>query len=503
MIRAVIVEDEMLVRLGMKISLESTGKISVVETFESGEEAVRYLTGKAVDVLITDIRLNGISGLELIRQIKPFCINLRIIVLSCYDDFTYAQEAIELGVDKYLLKQELLESQLPSLVEELCARCGQSVNLNYYAESPGEEDPFEKQEQDGIFILSYLAMRGETEIRNAGAQELDLSIVTEMLQKILNMSGIGRCYLRHGEELFIIFQFPKNQTVTQRREKIQNFYDVAKKNVRNYFNRNLYMACSKAFVDMKLVRTYFEDTRTLAEYGFYFDTSVLLLWDRFHTEQQSWPALAVDYADDMFSDSGFDRTRDKLDKFFRECIQCYAPVKEVKVQIVKFLCDYEHCLTKNYGKDIVSRIFEQDPYPNYLNIDTFDSAAQLNLQLDQMIGRIREKIAGKSLLWIRIEEYIRNHYRENLSLERIAAEFNFTPAYFSQAFKKNVGRTLVSYLNDIRINEAKKLLICSDKSAVEIAEEVGIPNFNYFVRLFKKMEGETLTEFRRNHKILK
>ena len=503
MIRAVIVEDEMLVRLGMKISLESTGKISVVETFESGEEALKYLQAKAVDVLITDIRLNGISGLELIRQIKPFCINLRIIVLSCYDDFSYAQEAIELGVDKYLLKQELLEAQLPRLVEKLCVRCGQPVNLNYYAESPGEEDPLEEVSRDGVFIISYLAMRGETEIRNAGARELDLSVVLEMLQKILNMSGIGRCYLRHGEELFIIFQFPKNQTTAQCREKIWNFYNIARQNIRNYFNRNLYMACSKAFEDMKLVRGYFEDTRRLAEYGFYFDAPVLLLWDRFQTERKSWPALTVDYADDMFTDSGFDRTKARLDEFFRECIKCYAPVKEVKVQTVKFLCDYERCLTKNYGKDIVSRIFEEDPYPNYLNIDTFDSAAQLNLQLDQMIGRVREKIAGKSLLWIRIEEYIHNHYRENLSLERIAAEFNFTPAYFSQAFKKNVGRTLVSYLNDIRIHEAKKLLISSDKSAVEIAEEVGIPNFNYFVRLFKKMEGETLTEFRRNHKILK
>ena len=101
MIRVVVVEDEMLVRIGMKMCIsEYDPKLTVEEDFASGEEALEYFRYHTADVLVTDIRLGGMTGLELIRQLKSSHAQMErmvTIILSCYEDFSYAKEAIALG----------------------------------------------------------------------------------------------------------------------------------------------------------------------------------------------------------------------------------------------------------------------------------------------------------------------------------------------------------------------------------------------------------------------
>ena len=114
MIRVVIIEDEMLVRIGLKMCItEYDPQLKVVGDFSSAEDALEYFEKNTADVLVTDIRLNGMSGLELLHKLerrKPY---LSAIILSCYEDFAYAKEAISLGVDSYVLKHE---------IDEMCIR---------------------------------------------------------------------------------------------------------------------------------------------------------------------------------------------------------------------------------------------------------------------------------------------------------------------------------------------------------------------------------------------
>ena len=112
MIRVAIVEDEMLVRLGLRMCLESSPDIYVAGAFASAEEAETGQDKAPVDVLLTDIRLPGNSGLELMRRLRKKYPQMLFVVLSCYDDFTYAQRAMEYGASRYILKHELDEKEL-------------------------------------------------------------------------------------------------------------------------------------------------------------------------------------------------------------------------------------------------------------------------------------------------------------------------------------------------------------------------------------------------------
>ena len=119
MIRVAIVEDEMLVRLGLRMCLESSPDIYVAGAFASAEEAEAGQDKAPVDVLLTDIRLPGSSGLELMRRLRKKYPQMLFVVLSCYDDFTYAQRAMEYGASRYILKHELDEKELPRILLEL------------------------------------------------------------------------------------------------------------------------------------------------------------------------------------------------------------------------------------------------------------------------------------------------------------------------------------------------------------------------------------------------
>jgi len=120
MIDVVLVEDEMLVLLGMKMCIQESGQdMRVVATFSPAEDAMEYFDKHTADVLITDVRLTGISGLELIERVKPKHKHMMIIVLSCYADFSYARTAYELGVDKYVLKHELVENELAAMISDM------------------------------------------------------------------------------------------------------------------------------------------------------------------------------------------------------------------------------------------------------------------------------------------------------------------------------------------------------------------------------------------------
>lgn len=90
------------------------------------------------------------------------------------------------------------------------------------------------------------------------------------------------------------------------------------------------------------------------------------------------------------------------------------------------------------------------------------------------------------------------NYNTNISLAEIGEKFHMNPVYICQLFKKKMGVTLIYYINNLRIEKAKSLLLSTDLTAEQISEQVGIKNINYFFRLFKKSTGQTISQYRKS-----
>lgn len=493
MIEVVIVEDEMLVRLGTKLCLEGyQGAVRVVEAFESAEEALTYFREHTADVLITDIKLAGMSGLDLIREVRPDHLQMRTIVLSCYEEFAYAREAMELGVDKYLLKHELSTDELSKSVMELYHDSRGSRGLNRPSQQPEAEKYSEKGE---AYVLGYLILRGEKDAQNSGPGQMDFNILFEIVQKLMNVGRLGECFLRHEEEIFLVFQMETGTVREEFSEKLRNFFERLSRNVYNYFNKNTYLFLSEYFDKLTQVPEIFEQTKKEAALSFYYDKSWLFWSNQRKARSGECPKLKLD-TDGAFTQEWYVVCCRGIRSFIFDARKNLADVVQVKAETVKYFYTLKECVLNYCGEE--KEFFTAK---DYTSIDAFDSAAMLEEWLLSLIKEAEESLPGIKDQMHGIEEYIKAHYQEELGLERVSAAFHMSMPYFCQYFKKHMGVNFVSYLNGFRIQKAKELLSDPSLSTEQVAEAIGISNPNYFVRLFKKLTGTTVGAYRKSLKL--
>lgn len=494
MINIVIVEDEMLVRLGMKMCLdEYSAEMKVAAAFGSGEDAERYFQQNTADVLITDIRLTGETGLDLIRHLKSQMSHMAVIVLSCYEDFSYARSAMELGVDKYILKHELSEDELPKLVSEIYQK-----KLKKGMISKGRNDNpvfFEDGNGDKRYRIAYINLRGTGERTTISEENTDYDFLVEILQEILNINHMGECFLRHGKEVFCIMRFEPEETSDQINKKVLDFYQNARKNMKNYFNKNLFLSITDIFDSLSQVNHFYKEAKEGCSLSFYYETSRLIELHNSTSREQIMPAPVFE-KEEAFSEQWMEQASVQMERFLKAEKEANRPPEEVKLQVVKFIHDMEDYLSKYYQTELY-KLFSKEESPNYILVNSFDSGQELLLWLSDIRKRVQAYLMDKESMAEKMESYLEEHYVKDLPLKEVAEHFHMSTAYFCQYFKKHTGDTFVHYLNCLRIEKAKPLLLKGEESVEEIATKVGIMNSNYFFRVFKQITGKTVGEFRK------
>lgn len=496
-IKVVIVEDEMLVRLGMGMCLENYGtELKVVASFASAEEAEQYFENNTADVLITDIRLTGMNGLDLIRSVRVKCSNLVIMVVSCYEDFNYAREAMELGVDKYLVKHELSEDQLPKMLIDLYQK--RHSNLSEMVKQPISKTPDEYKAVDfGTLQLGYVVLRGKSEKCNADIENINFEMFVEILQRILDIYSLGECFLRHSVEVFCIFKYNQEEDPEQIKLKLNDFFNNASINIKNYFNKNLYLIVSELFQDQNMINANFETVKEYSQYTFYSEDPQIIEVGLHKNKANTDNVLTLSY-NNIFTEEWFSQTEHNIKQYFFARKLEFTPVEEVKLQVVRYINQMDAYLEKNFFITDLPNLFDKENSPDYININRFDSCEQLQEWLLMFVRTVKANLVNREVTIKKIEQFLEENYRGNLTLTQIADTFHMNSAYFCQYFKKKKGITFVHFLNQLRIDKAKQLLLNSDESVESIAVKVGIPNPNYFLRLFKKVTGMTVGQYRRS-----
>ncbi len=501
MIRVVVVEDEMLVRIGMKMCIsEYDPKLTVEEDFASGEEALEYFRYHTADVLVTDIRLGGMTGLELIRQLKSSHAQMErmvTIILSCYEDFSYAKEAIALGVNSYVLKHEIGEEELPQLILEQYQRKKSKAVPGFL----GYMEEAQQTVREGFgeaFCMAAFVLRREGERYRTKWQEISVEILLEVLQKHLKDEGLGECFTYHGQEVCAMLRFARKEELSGSRERIQRFFGEAVSSVTNYFNRNLYMAVSRPYDDLKETKAVYQETLEWLDQSFYYEKPFCLWVEDIPKSRDSQPELRL-LREEIFREGWYQNMCHETGLFLQRCCSASVPVKEVKFKIIKLLSELELYLEQNCGGLTYGDIFGEANYLDYRQVEEFDSAQQLQEALLEVYRVTVLDVESRSDSFLGIEQYIRENYARQITLADMAQQFHMNPVYFCQYFKKKKGIPYVQYLNQIRIEEAKKLLQLGELSIDQIAEKTGIGNANYFGRLFKKLTGMTAGEYRKRN----
>ncbi len=528
-----IADDEELIRQGIKARLEYLDLMpAALYEAESGEQAIEILEQHKVDIIITDIRMAGMDGLMFIRNAKTMLPKLQFIILSGYAEFEYAEQAIHLGVNAYLLKpvsnenlKKAIEDSLQKIEEEEALRLSiregtrslaekkdymldkavnellrnqlEVDNLRKIGKLAGIEFPLENQWS----IVSVIHINSESyEQKCFDYKDIDL-IKFSIKNVFYEIEGEGRRLivnnLSNMNQLYVIFTntnparlrieaekvFTKLQNLLWKKMRVSLTFGSSSitAQITAESSKEAQEAFLQRMIHGKLNLYFYDDIKILSAEQFPVSELHML-----HQYIERHDAGNIEFLlNDIFSE-------DKIKRYN------VAYIRIVWARIIQILITVSNPLFTNDPKNMEKLVL------NFEIFETFQSVKELINYLYLLIldsisvkGDIDINARNKIKLGIK---YIQDNYNRDISITELAEKFAISPNYFSTIFKKETGQTTVNYIKNLRLEKACEYLVRSDKSIAEISKEVGYEDSQYFFRVFKKSTSLTPLEYRRLHR---
>ena len=502
MYNILIVDDERIERNGIKKLL---GKVSYdisVSECENGRDALEYLEGHKVDVMITDVKMPFVDGIELIRQAAPLYPDMKMIIFSGYSEFEYARFAMKMGVTDYILKPvdpAEFDRTITNVIVSLDERNKQRVN---------EQDAKDYLEQHLLYEYVYGSLDPAEGERLAGLLGREVSGVYRFLMLLeTNEEFFGRMGLEFGEKLrtFISVPFrylnlnPQQSVLFFEKGDTEGLAGIAERileKVQNDYGCKMFAAVSEEGEGKESdIAEQFKFLEELMEERFYeTDRRVYVKYD---SEDEK---VLVKIDDDT------------LMKQMKQDIHM-KDIENLRAHFKKLSEKYrgEKCFSQIYVKFIFSNLLK-DFYSNLPKV----SELELNKEIDRLycakdydtvmeivninIDRLEEAFGINPQTVHReietVKNYIFENYNKEISITELAEKVYMAPSYLSYVFKSETGQNLSKFIKAYRMEKAKEMLTETHNKIVNIANAVGYENVSYFCQSFREYYGVSPQKFR-------
>jgi len=535
-IKVFLVEDEMVIRRGIKNSIdwEKEGYIFCGEASD-GELAYPMIIKEKPDILITDIRMPFMDGLELCKLVKKELPNIKILILSGYDEFDYAKEAIRLGVTEYLLKPissgKLLEA-LNGVSESIRREKEDKDLVRKYMEEMRENTEHEKQKFFEQMIAGNLSMADALET----GKKYEMNLSAGMYNLLLFRFTLGEENRKSGEllgeaeyaieklteRLEYVFEFQRGvegwafllmaDNEEQMSERVKELSKDLEEIMKNYSTIAYFGGIGQPVARLRELEESFREAERALAARFTMELNRIISVEDIRMAQN------VDTLDDIeiTSFGEIEKTRTMLEKFLNngaedeidEFVDVYInelPEENLKSVLMRqYIIMDAYIVMMSFCEKIEGIEGEMQAQAEELKnsmktIQTLEEIKNyIRMLLKKIIG-VRDTISGRrysDIIEIAKDQIRKTYMSDEISLNTIAAEVGMSPSYFSSIFSKEMGKTFVEYLTEIRMDRAKELLMCSSMKTSEIGYEVGYKDPHYFSYIFKKTQNCTPKEFR-------
>lgn len=535
-IKVFLVEDEMVIRRGIKNSIdwEKEGYIFCGEASD-GELAYPMIIKEKPDILITDIRMPFMDGLELCKLVKKELPNIKILILSGYDEFDYAKEAIRLGVTEYLLKPissgKLLEA-LNGVSESIRREKEDKDLVRKYMEEMRENTEHEKQKFFEQMIAGNLSMADALET----GKKYEMNLSAGMYNLLLFRFTLGKENRKSGEllgeaeyaieklteRLEYVFEFQRGvegwafllmaDNEEQMSERVKELSKDLEEIMKNYSTIAYFGGIGQPVARLRELEESFREAERALAARFTMELNRIISVEDIRMAQN------VDTLDDIeiTSFGEIEKTRTMLEKFLNngaedeidEFVDVY--INELPEENLKSVLMRQYIIMDAYivmmsfcekieGIEGEMQAQSEELKNSMKTIQTLEEVKNyIRMLLKKIIG-VRDTISGRrysDIIEIAKDQIRKTYMSDEISLNTIAAEVGMSPSYFSSIFSKEMGKTFVEYLTEIRMDRAKELLMCSSMKTSEIGYEVGYKDPHYFSYIFKKTQNCTPKEFR-------
>ena len=496
--------------------------IDVVRTASQASQAKQILMEEPVDIIVSDIEMPGESGLDLLKWYRTQQMEGKFLLLTCHESFSYARQAIKLRAEEYLLKPfrvdmiEMVLQKMVQSIQEERERVSESDRglqfmrrrtLGLLADllsgriSAGSADFKDELSQDAKFLaegnpfrlVMIKATNLEKDIETYG-KNLLLFTLENMASELLTGSpenarvvcfdhgrywimaavceeGPSRSLFEAGRTLIEksggLFSLTLTCCISDATE-VEGLYSCFGK-CEALLNRDV-IHYGTVFYMEEACKEANEERRTL-------DLKIM----EEYLDQKSKKAF-LDYIKKELS------MAQQLNKLDHE--QLLGTIQEIRQAV------YAHLASRGILITLVMENKNASAMADKAEQSVIDLLKWVNYLLSGVF-EYEEEIQKSSGIITEIDQYIQQHYTENISRNEIGAAFYLVPEYVAKLYKKKSGKSLKDAINDYRLSQAKALLLTTDRKVSDIALDVGFDNFSYFSTLFKKNLGMTPNEYRK------
>ncbi len=491
-IRILVVEDDKYFRYAIKkvVNWEQYG-FEVVGEAVHGQAALEYLEKQRVEIVLTDMSMPVMNGIELTAAVKEKYPEIMVIALSAYDDFEFVKESLTQGATDYVLKQDIdqqdfaqqvLSTWRKYLYNLLTGKLKDKAIRFITEKDAGVNNPAGRYLELllGTDFGFYLCV-----VRN-----MDKGWCTDKCrqEKWLSDNGIFEIHKADHHIIFLPAQRSPSSSnmLEQKNAALANVNEVIK-------GENCIAACSDYIENVGKIRKGYDEILDI-QGDARFSKKHDRVFTRENTSRGTQPVVLN--LNDINRATTYDMAVSELDKLTEDIRRGAIEPTKLDLKYLEFI---------SHVADNMQ--FEMDR----IEFVKIKKALETKYWLDEKQLIVREffKVFFDTLntgkMHVSISkgvEYLEKNYDMDLTLQQIAHEVGMSESYYSSLFKKETGKTVFECLNLIRIKHAKELIISTDLKNYEIGEKVGIANASYFSTLFKKETGMTIQEFKYKNKIM-
>jgi len=528
MYKIMLADDEGIVIESLKYIIKHNfGEECTVEFAKTGRNAIELSETFRPEIVIMDIKMPGINGIEAMREIKKYFPGMIFIVMSAYDKFDYAQEAINLGVLDYLHKPvskerivEVLRRAMQLIDGERKKRSKElMIREKMEAVIPILENGFiytillqEFEREDFANFKNLLEIPydygymmvldcGEEQIGSQMTNAIGTSVsiqthykeIREYIRGVIELGVVGPVM---ANKVVIFIPYEDMTMGYEERIRVIEQARAIIRQLKSHMDIRLRIGIGSVYFVSDAVKSYSEALKSLLETtGSVAHVDDLPLTCGY---EEDYPIVIEEAIFEAIQKGDVNLAVTSTHQFFEWMVKTYPDcMTDIKLKVLEFVLWAEHIAYENGGMTYEFRS-RRDYLPTIVEIEQYDV---LRLWFTERIENAcrnvetKKKVTSVSTVE-KAKLYIRENYQKDLSLEEVSRQVDISPYYFSKVFKEETGTNFIDYLTELRMSVAKQLLLEKERSMKEIGIMVGYSDPNYFSRSFKKNIGITPTEYK-------
>lgn len=541
MYQVLLVDDEPLILTGIQSMINWEDYDCVItDKASNGKQALEKMEKSMPDIVITDIKMPVMTGIEFMQECRDRGYDTVFILLTNLEEFSLAKSALALGAADYLVKMEMTQEMMGNSLKRATEMCNQKRILTDKVphrefhpkdvkqtatgffrdilEKAGNlsdefrkkwQEPVEKMELEQLYengVLMWIRPYKDRDLfENVSEDDRKemLDYAQSLMEQFMNRIHSGCCTLVWKRMGILAILPGQNRTEKYYRDTGKKICNI----LEDYFGCQTLVAISAPMEDIwGGSKRALSQIKKIQEFYYYHSNEPVVLvsdveahfWEERHARHDTFD---ISFLKKDLRQALVQQDKEKVNSVFEELSALFTEFHPAREQVVNACANLYYFFLSYVEEDAL--IKEEMPYPSVvmeilLECFTLKAHTRWLLKFGSWVGNTMENFHRGSKTDKIVEaakEYVRENYGEKLTLAAIASKIGISQGYLSSVFKKQTGGNLNDYINQMKIEKAKELLEKHEYMMYEISDMLGFENPYYFSKVFKKLTGITPSEY--------